>query len=268
MRNIQSLVVIVILFLNYASYSQGPDSLHHVNDIPEQKEVFEDSAGFERIFTIVEKMPSFPGGQRKMIEFIRQHFYYPDEALNNFIEGNVETTFVIATDGTLNDIQILKGIGYGCDSVCINLISEMPRWEPGQLGGRNVPVQMKLPFTFCLPDSIKNDWLMHIDSVLTHPDSMPEFPGGVMKMYHFLGENIEYPVNAKRKGIQGRVFITFVVEKDGSITNVKVLSGIGYGCDAEAIRVVKKMPKWRPGEHKGKPVRVQFNLPIKFTMYY
>jgi protein TonB len=82
----------------------------------------------------------------------------------------------------------------------------------------------------------------------------------------YLQESIKYPEEAKELGIQGRVFVTFVVEVDGSITDVRVLRGIGGGCDEEAVRVVKAMPKWVPGKQRGVPVRVQFNLPIKFTL--
>ena len=82
----------------------------------------------------------------------------------------------------------------------------------------------------------------------------------------FLGKNIKYPALAKESGIQGRVFINFVVEIDGSITDVKVLRGIGGGCDEEAVRVVESMPKWKPGKQRGKPVRVSYNLPVKFTL--
>jgi protein TonB len=71
---------------------------------------------------------------------------------------------------------------------------------------------------------------------------------------------------AKESGIQGRVFVTFVVERDGSVTDVRVLRGIGGGCDEEAIRVVQNMPKWSPGKQRGKSVRVQYNLPVKFTL--
>ena len=94
----------------------------------------------------------------------------------------------------------------------------------------------------------------------------PEFPGGMGELYKFLGEKTKYPPIAKESGIQGRVFVNFVVERDGSISNVKVLRGIGGGCDEEAIRVVKSMPKWKPGKQRGKAVRVSFNLPIKFTL--
>jgi protein TonB len=97
-------------------------------------------------------------------------------------------------------------------------------------------------------------------------ESMPEFPGGEAALHQYLAENIKYPQMAKESGIQGRVFVTFVVEKNGKVTDVKVLRGIGGGCDEEAIRVVKNMPSWAPGKQRGKPVRVQFNLPVKFTL--
>jgi TonB family protein len=97
-------------------------------------------------------------------------------------------------------------------------------------------------------------------------EQMPEFPGGEEKLYKFLAENIHYPQMAKESGIQGRVFVTFVVERDGSVVDIRVLRGIGGGCDEEAIRVVKAMPKWIPGKQRGKPVRVQYNLPVKFTL--
>jgi len=97
-------------------------------------------------------------------------------------------------------------------------------------------------------------------------ESMPNFPGGEPALYKYLAENIKYPQMAKESGIQGRVFVTFVVERDGSVTDVRVLRGIGGGCDEEAIRVVKNMPKWTPGKQRGKAVRVQYNLPVKFTL--
>ena len=97
-------------------------------------------------------------------------------------------------------------------------------------------------------------------------EQMPFFPGGQGALMKYLAEHIKYPELAKESGIQGRVFINFVVEPDGSIDHVKVLRGIGGGCDEEAVRVVKSMPRWIPGKQRGKPVRVSFNLPVKFTL--
>jgi TonB family protein len=102
--------------------------------------------------------------------------------------------------------------------------------------------------------------------VYTVVEKQPSYPGGQDGYRKFLIENIKYPAEALKKGVTGTVYVTFVIENDGAVTNVKVLRGIGSGCDEEAIRVVKMMPKWNPGEEKGKPVAVQFNLPIKFAL--
>lgn len=94
----------------------------------------------------------------------------------------------------------------------------------------------------------------------------PEFPGGVEALYKYLAENIKYPVLAKEKGTQGRVYVAFVVEKDGSVSNAKVLRGVSEEVDAEALRVINAMPKWKPGMQQGVPVRVQYNIPIIFKL--
>lgn len=97
-------------------------------------------------------------------------------------------------------------------------------------------------------------------------DTDPEFVGGIDSLYSYLARNIQYPEQAKNEKIQGRVFVTFVIEADGNVSNAKVLRGIGGGCDEEALRVVNAMPKWKPGMLKGKPVRVQYTLPILFKL--
>jgi periplasmic protein TonB len=102
--------------------------------------------------------------------------------------------------------------------------------------------------------------------IFTVVEEQPTYPGGDEARIKFLQANMKYPEEAKELGVQGKVFVTFVVEVDGSITDVKVLRGIGSGCDDEAIRVVKSMPKWVPGKQRGVPVRVQFNLPINFKL--
>jgi protein TonB len=97
-------------------------------------------------------------------------------------------------------------------------------------------------------------------------DLMPEFPGGNNALFSYLGRETEYPSLARDSGIEGVVYVTFVVETDGSIDGVKVLRGIGGGCDEEAVRVVSSMPTWAPGEQNGRKVRVQYNLPYRFTL--
>ena len=102
--------------------------------------------------------------------------------------------------------------------------------------------------------------------VFTIVEEMPDFPGGTAKLAEYLQKNIKYPQMARESGIQGRVFVNFVVEPDGSVSNVKVLRSLGGGCDEEAMRVVKAMPKWKPGKQRGKPVRVSYILPVNFKL--
>jgi len=97
-------------------------------------------------------------------------------------------------------------------------------------------------------------------------EQSPDFPGGEPERIKFLTENVKFPTMAREAGIQGTVFVTFVVSRSGKISNVKILRGIGGGCDEEAIRVVKLMPDWKPGKQNGQSVPVQFNMPIKFSL--
>jgi protein TonB len=97
-------------------------------------------------------------------------------------------------------------------------------------------------------------------------EQQPSFPGGEAELYKYLANNIQYPDVAKNNNITGRVYLTFVVEKDGTIANAKILRDIGGGCGAEALRVVNSMPKWTPGKQRGQAVRVQFNLPVSFDL--
>ena len=104
------------------------------------------------------------------------------------------------------------------------------------------------------------------DAIFVVAENAPEFPGGSDSLYAYIARNIKYPEAAKKEKIEGRVFVTFVIEKDGQVSSAKILRDIGGGCGEEAIRVVKNMPKWKPGTQRGNPVRFQFNLPVSFLL--
>ena len=97
-------------------------------------------------------------------------------------------------------------------------------------------------------------------------ENMPEFPGGTEAMIAFISSNIKYPADAAKKKVDGRVLVNFIVEKDGSISEVKVVKPGFPSLDAEAVRVVKAMPNWKPGMQRGQVVRVQFTMPIEFRL--
>jgi len=96
-------------------------------------------------------------------------------------------------------------------------------------------------------------------------EDMPEFPGGDAKMFEYISKNLEYPPLAKENSIQGRVVVQFVVDENGKITNAKILKGIGWGCDEEALKVIHSMPRWKPGKQRNKAVPLRYNLPIRFV---
>ena len=138
----------------------------------------------------------------------------------------------------------------------------------------------KEKFMYCLTycneyfESVCNQWIelcndsikAENERVLASAEDMPEFPGGTAKLFEYINKNLKYPQLARESDIQGKVIVNFVVEKDGSISNVKVLRGIGGGCDEEAIRVVQNLPKFKPGKQRGKPVRVTYAITINFIL--
>ena len=104
------------------------------------------------------------------------------------------------------------------------------------------------------------------DEIFQVVEQMPEFPGGMEALLKYLGQNIKYPTMAQENGIQGKSIIEFVVNKDGSIVDPKVVKSLDPSCDKEAMRVIKAMPKWTPGKQRGKPVRVKYTVPVSFRL--
>lgn len=224
----------------------------------------------EQVFVVVEQMPEFAGGEQTMYKFISDQINYPSQARKEGIEGRVIVSFIVEKDGKITNVEILKGIGGGCDEEAMRVIEEMPNWNPGKQRGQAVRVQYRMPIKFNLNGEDSHKEVSNTndsgDQIFLVVEKMPEFTGGEQAMYKFIGANIKYPDQAKKEGIEGRVFVCFIVEKDGKISTVEILRGIGGGCDEEAKRVIEEMPNWKPGEQRGQTVRVQYRMPIKFNL--
>ena len=104
------------------------------------------------------------------------------------------------------------------------------------------------------------------DEIFTIVEEQPAPKGGMAAFYEYVGKKLKYPAQARRMGIEGRVFVEFVVDKNGAITDVKAIKGIGAGCDEEAVRVIQEAPAWNPGKQRGRPVKVRMILPITFKL--
>jgi protein TonB len=145
-------------------------------------------------------------------------------------------------------------------------VKELEVADPGQKdqkGDPNADIRIEEPVG---NSDVKQVVEENPNQIFTAVEQAPTFPGGDGAFGKYLGKNIRYPAIARENNVQGRVVLTFVVERDGSLTDIKVLRSLGSGTDEEAVRVLKASPKWKPGIQNGRPVRVQYSIPVNFTL--
>jgi TonB family protein len=217
------------------------------------------------IFDYVERMPMFPGGKDAMVKYIYHNTNYPQNELEAGIEGTAYVNVIIEKDGSIDSVAIRKGVPNAkmLDEEALRVVKAMPNWTPGTQNGKPVRVKMVLPVKYSINKTEQTP-----DDTLLMVEVMPEFPGGEAAMFKYLQENIVYPKKELELGIEGTVYVGFIVEKDGKISNVVIKRGVPNGKElaVEASRVVKAMPNWKPGMQNGKPVRTQMTVPIKYSL--
>ena len=219
----------------------------------------------DEIFVDGVAMPQFYGGDKELLKWLLNNIRYPDEAVKNKIEGRVILRFVIKSDGSIDDITVVKSLDPACDQEAIRVVKMMPNWIPGKQDGNPVDTYYTLPVLFVLPKVTEEN----TSEIIETPDStvvLPQYPGGDKALMKFLVSNMQYPIEAARNNIQGRVIVSFLVMTDGSITDVKIIQSVHLLLDKEAIRIVKRMPKWIPGTRDSEPVNFYYSLPITFRL--
>jgi TonB family protein len=242
--------------------------------------------------------------KQKMLEFIYSNLKYPAKARDASIEGMCVVQFIIEKDGSVRKAKIVRDIGAGCGEETLKVVNNFPTWIPGKQKGKAVRVQYTLPVKFKLEGNTQEKEVAKIVAagksnqkskaenlvigektelkadIFKVVQEMPRFSGcedmigtakekeecAKGKMLEYIYSNIKYPKEARAKGIDGMSVIRMVIEKDGSVSNVSTLRDPGAGTGAEAARVVREMPIWIPGKQNGKPVRVQYTLPVKFKL--
>lgn len=258
----------------------------------------------KEIFKLAEQMPSFPYteadcpsgvrrncGQAALKKYLADNLRYPSLARRNGVEGTVVISFIVETDGRLSDIKILRDIGANTGKEAVRLIEQMNergiRWLPGQQRDQLVRVQYNLPVKFRM-ENIEADPVATVktagakDSIYKKVDLAPLFPGSqtncgkqpqecsTATMLDYVYNNVDYPDSASYKGISGMSVVSFVVEKDGSMSDLQIVRDPGGGLGKEALRVVRSIAdrsmRWTPGQVDGEAVRTRFNLPIKFAL--
>ena len=240
------------------------------------------------VFTVVEVMPEFPGGQGALLQFLAKSIKYPVIAQQNGIQGRVTCSFVVGKDGVIRNIEVIRGGDPSLDLEATRVIYMMPKWKPGMQKGKEVSVMYTVPVTFRLQGKEDNkptplpagegDNEITVvgygeqksadtsGQVFAIVEKMPQFPGGEKAINEFISKTLQYPVIAQENGIQGKVVCSFIINQDGSVTDAEVISGVDPSLDREALRIVSAMPKSTPGTQRGKAVRVKYTMPVTFTL--
>ena len=257
------------------------------------------------ILTVVEEMPVFPNcknipteserrvcSQKELLSYIYSNIQYPDSARKKDIQGLVVISFVVNEEGKVEQFKILKDIGEGCGDAAIKVIENMNKlemiWQPGRQEGKIVKVKYNIPVKFKINkvppaiEEIEKDELLE-EMTFKTVDVMPIVVGcesetgdksrkrcSELKLLKSLYSNLEYPTEARENGIEGLVVVTFVINKKGEVEQAAILKDIGGGCGEEVLRLINSMNskgvKWIPGKQEGQPVKVRYNLPMRFKL--
>ena len=289
-RNIFSILLMFLVFTTNAQVSQLNGILDQEASDVSARTSNPTSGGSDTsnvVYEVVEIQPSPPGGMAGWNKYLMENLRYPTNAQRKGIEGTVIVAFVVNTDGTTTDIEILRSVGGGCDEEVIRIVKGSPKWTPGMQRGTPVRTRMRLPLRFILggTDTSRDSTEVSLNAVPLPPatdgqdstkenseiffdlvDTPPSPVGGLEAWSRHLSENLTYPTSARMKGIQGTVLVSFIVNTDGSIEGIELVQGIGGGCDEEAIHIIKISPRWSPGMIKGKAVRTRMKIPIRFKL--
>ncbi len=200
-------------------------------------------------------LPEFPGGQDSLVAYFSSNINYPEKAQEAGLEGRVLVKFVVEKDGSISTVEVAESADSLLDAEALRVIEGMPAWSVGKNEeGEAVRVNFTLPVNFIL------------DGAVDKCDVMPEFPGGMEACVKFLADNIKYPEACERDRIQGRVLVQMIIDEAGNVTEPTVIKSVDPLLDAEALRVVKAMPKWTAGQQDGKAIAVRYVVPFVFKL--
>jgi outer membrane biosynthesis protein TonB len=240
---IKKISLFLFLIISIATYSQESELLSETNDVNAPDVI----------------KPMFNGGGiAKFYEFVNQEFNFSKISKS----GTIVVSFSINTLGEIKNIRVIDFSDVESATEIIRVIQKAPKWEPAKRAGEAFEVKMKMPFKFTVKESRKQEPEKTTENTFSTANGIenkPKFAGGLVRFQEFIAKNYRTP---DVEGLRGKVIVSFVVEKDGSIVDVKVIKDLGYGTGAEAIRVLKLSPKWTPAMQDGKPVRVMYSLPI------
>jgi TonB family protein len=224
---------------------------------------------------------------KRLLEFVYKNIKYPASARQAKIQGTVVVKFTVDKYGVAVDPVVVRSVGGGLDEEVLRVVGKMPKWIPAQKNGQPVDAEFTLPVRFKLDETDSQVAMIHVEDnaeVFKIVEEMPRFPGcedmegdaaakkacADQRMLRFVYENIRYPDAARKNKVEGTVVASFIVDEEGRLTNIEAVRDIGDGAGEEVVRVVRLMQeqagRWTPGRQKGKTVKVQYNLPVRFRL--
>lgn len=243
--------------------------------------------------------PQFEGGDTALYEFLENNIKYPLLLVDIEMEGETQVKFKVDKEGSVKNIELLRGFDPLADDRVVHVLEVMPRWIPGSVNGSTTDMPVELNISFALTDDLRNfvktqkeegisleeldkefnskqkqtvaslkeeEEDISISKLDTINNKAPQFPGGEKGLEEYFKKNLKYPKKAIEKKLEGRVVFTITVSAQGEITDIILHRGFHYECNQEAYYLIKKMPDWIPGLKDGKPVSMQVILPITFTL--
>jgi Gram-negative bacterial TonB protein C-terminal len=214
--------------------------------------------------------PTFNGGGLdKFYDYVNKEFDFSKPTK----EGAMITSFTISETGEIKNIKVVQFVDIESATEMIRVLKKAPKWKPATRNGKEISVDMKFPFKLVKNNQEKaketsnQQTASNENSVYTSTsvEEKPEYPGGIQAFYKFVAKNYKLPEDKNFKG--GKAVVSFVIEKDGTLTDFDILEDPGFGTSEEVINMLKKCKKWKPAKQKGIPVRCSFTLPITFQGY-
>jgi TonB family protein len=220
----------------------------------------------EEIFVVVEEQPEYPGGLEAMMKFLSESIVYPDEAKAKGIQGRVICNFVVMKDGSIDDVNVVRGVDPLLDAEAVRVLKSMPAWKPGKQRGQAVNVRYTLPLEFRLDNKPlseeKKEELQRIKDSFVEA----EFPGGESAYFKYLTESIKYPVIAQENGIQGLVLARYRILSNGKVEFIDITNGADPLLGKEVQRIIEGMPDWTPSRIDGKGTTSVATLTVQFRL--
>ncbi|GGE97134.1 energy transducer TonB [Hymenobacter cavernae] len=254
--------LIIVALLGAASFTAHAQQKLKYPKAPKANEIYDAVA-----------QPAVPlGGVEAYAHYLTENQQYPTAALQQGLQGTVNVTFVVEKTGVVSNVTVPQPLAPAFDAEAIRLIKGGPKWTPAQQRGEKVRQRVSIPVTFQIPQGSETGSapaptnLSSDQPQIITPDEPARPVGGTDAFFAWVQENLRYPALARQRKVEGRVMVEFVVQKDGSLADTKLVKRLGSGCDEEALRLIKAAPKWNPARYKGQPLRQKMVLPIVFQL--